>query len=240
MAQTTIEWTESSWNPVTGCTKISAGCANCYAERMAKRLQAMGNPNYSNGFKLTLQPRMLEAPLRWKSPRKIFVNSMSDLFHEKIPLTYIKKVFAVMASARQHTFQILTKRSERLLELSSYLDWRSNIWMGVTVEHPDLRIRIEHLKATGAKIKFLSCEPLLADLGNLALRGIDWVIVGGESGPQSRPMYQPWATNLRDQCVAQNIPFFFKQWGGFNKKKNGRSLDGKLWNQWPTAKACVA
>lgn len=240
MAQTKIEWTEASWNPVTGCTKISAGCANCYAERMAKRLKAMGNPNYRNGFDVTLQPHMLELPLQWKNPRKIFVNSMSDLFHEDIPLSYIHKVFSVMAKASQHTFQVLTKRSERLRELSSRLSWKENIWMGVTVEHPDLLFRMEDLKNTGAKIKFLSCEPLLARLSGLKLDGIDWVIAGGESGPGARPMAPGWVADIRDDCQAQGVPFFFKQWGGFNKKKNGRELEGKIWNEWPAAQICFA
>lgn len=239
MAQTSIEWTECSWNPVTGCTKISQGCTNCYAERMAKRLKAMGNPNYKNSFKLTLQPKMLDTPLKWRTPRKIFVNSMSDLFHEDIPLPYIKKVFAIMRQASHHTFQILTKRSERLMEVSAQLDWSPNIWMGVTVEHIDYKYRISHLENTGAYVKFLSCEPLLADLGKLALSGIDWVIVGGESGPKARPMSPEWATNIRDQCISHGISFFFKQWGGVNKKKSGRVLDGKLWSEWPEKSAQI-
>lgn len=241
MAQTKIEWTEASWNPVTGCTKISTGCANCYAERMAKRLQAMGNPNYKNGFKVTLHDHMLDAPLRMMRPRKIFVNSMSDLFHEDVPLEFIRKVFAVMQRASRHTFQILTKRSARLRELSPRLEWPENVWMGVTVEHSDLFYRINDLKKTDARIKFLSCEPLLGNLQDIQLDGIDWVIAGGESGPGARPMAPGWARALRDACEADAIPFFFKQWGGTNKKKAGRQLEGKLWNQWPRmGQVCLA
>ena len=233
MATTTIEWTEASWNPVTGCTKLSSGCKNCYAERMAKRLQAMGNKNYADGFAVTLQPHMLELPLTWKAPRQIFVNSMSDLFHEKVPFGYIQKVFEVMRQASQHTFQVLTKRSQRLLTLSSKIDWPENVWMGVTVENKDVVSRIDDLRLTDAHIKFLSCEPLLSSLGVIDLTGIDWLIAGGESGPKARPMEEDWVTELRDQCENFGTAFFFKQWGEFNelgervgKKKAGRFLDG--------------
>jgi protein gp37 len=234
MAQNSkIEWTQSTWNPVTGCTKISPGCKNCYAHRMACRLQAMGSPNYANGFKLTLHPHILELPLSWRKPRTVFVNSMSDLFHKNVPLDFILRVFGVIERAPQHQFQILTKRSERLLELSDSLPWPRNLYMGVTVENTDCRFRIDHLRQTPAAIKFLSLEPLLGPLPDLDLSGIDWVIVGGESGPGARPMLKEWVTDIRDQCLHANIPFFFKQWGGINKKKAGRSLQGKTWSQSP-------
>lgn len=233
MAQSNIEWTESTWNPITGCNKISPGCKHCYAERMAFRLQAMGQPNYANGFNLTLHEHMLDHPLNWKKPQVIFVNSMSDLFHTNVPLNFIQKVFHTMRKAHWHQFQILTKRSERLLELSSQIDWPDNVWMGVSVENEDYAFRIDHLRQTGAKTKFLSLEPLLGPLKNLELRNIDWVIVGGESGPGARPMQPEWVTDIRDQCLKTNVPFFFKQWGGVRKKRNGRSLDGRTWNQMP-------
>jgi protein gp37 len=228
-----IEWTESTWNPITGCTKISAGCLNCYAERMAKRLKAMGQENYRNGFKPTCHPHVLEMPLRWKKPQMIFVNSMSDLFHEQVPEEFILDIFDVMNRASQHQFQILTKRAERLLKLAPSLRWAENIWMGVTVESADYKERIDCLRYTSVKIKFLSLEPLLGDLGQLDLSGIDWVIVGGESGPGARPVQIEWVRNIRKQCVSKDIPFFFKQWGGVNKKKAGRTLDGRTWNQMP-------
>jgi protein gp37 len=233
MATTTIEWTEASWNPVTGCTKISPGCKNCYAERMAIRLQAMGNKNYKNAFSLTLQPHMLNLPLSWKVPRQIFVNSMSDLFHEDVPLTYIQKVFGVMQQAKQHTFQVLTKRTQRLRTLSPEISWPDNVWMGVTVENYEVTSRIDDLRATDAKIKFLSCEPLLSSLDEINLTSIDWLIAGGESGPKSRPMCKDWVMELRDQCKQSDTAFFFKQWGGIHKKKTGRMLDGRLWNESP-------
>ena len=229
-----IEWTECTWNPVTGCTKISTGCLNCYAERMARRLQAMGQPNYRNGFKLTLHPHMLEMPLHWRRPRMIFVNSMSDLFHEDVPLDFILKVFDVMGRAPQHHFQILTKRSERLAQLSPDLLWPENVWMGVTVEDADYTFRIKHLRRTNAAVKFISFEPLLGPIHNISLHDIDWVIVGGESGPGTRPMLHEWVTDLRDQCTTGGIPFFFKQWGGINKKANGRILEGRQWNEKPS------
>ena len=228
-----IEWTESTWNPITGCTKISPGCKYCYAERMAERLQAMGQVNYMNGFQLTLQPHMLELPLRWKKPQLIFVNSMSDLFHEDVPLEYIQEVFSVMNQAYWHRFQVLTKRAGRLEAITSLLDWTPNIWMGVSVENEDHRQRIEHLRRTGAQIKFLSLEPLLGPLPNLDMTGIDWVIVGGESGPRARQMHPAWVIDLRDQCRRANIPFFFKQWGGKNKKQAGRVLEKRVWNEMP-------
>ena len=232
-----IEWTEATWNPVTGCTKISPGCDHCYAERLALRLQAMGQPNYADGFRLTVQEHMLELPLRWKLPQVIFVNSMSDLFHKDVPTEYIQRVFDVMRRASQHRFQVLTKRSQRLARLSSRLSWRPNIWMGVSVESQEYTFRIDHLRETDAHIKFLSLEPLLGPLNNLNLEGIDWVIVGGESGPGARVMRGEWALDIRDQCKDAGIPFFFKQWGGTNKKKAGRLLDDRTWDEMPLAAA---
>ena len=232
--KSSIEWTEATWNPLTGCNKVSLGCKNCYAERMSIRLKAMGQPNYSNGFELTLHERSLEIPLFWKKPMNIFVNSMSDLFHEEVPLDFIQRVFDVMNRAHWHRFQVLTKRSERLRDLSSQLHWASNIWMGVSVENQNYAYRIEHLRETGAFIKFLSIEPLLGPLNDINLKSIDWVIVGGESGQGARPMNPSWVTDLRDRCQAANVPFFFKQWGGVNKKKAGRKLDGRTWNEMPS------
>lgn len=228
-----IEWTESTWNPVTGCTKLTAGCKNCYAERMAKRLQAMGQPNYRNGFQVTLQPHMLELPLHWKKPQQIFVNSMSDLFHADVPTPYVQRVFDVMREANWHTFQVLTKRADRLEGLSSELDWPSNVWMGVSVENRSVLHRIDSLRTTGARVKFVSIEPLLESIPNLNLTGIDWVIVGGESGPRSRPLEAAWVRDIRDQCTAAGVAFFFKQWGGTRKKKTGRELDGRTWDFMP-------
>lgn len=232
-AKSPIEWTEATWNPVTGCTKISPGCKNCYAEKMSLRLQAMGQGNYVNGFQLTLQEHMLQVPKRWKKPQKIFVNSMSDLFHQKVPVEYIRRVFDTMSTADWHQYQILTKRSGRLLALNSELEWKPNIWMGVSVESQGYTFRIDHLRMTGAHIKFLSLEPLLGPLRDLNLAGIDWVIVGGESGPRSRPMDRNWVLDIRDQCTRANIPFFFKQWGGVRKKAAGRMLEGKTWDELP-------
>lgn len=231
--QSSIEWTESTWNPLTGCTKISPGCKNCYAERMAKRLLAMGQPNYANGFKVTIQDHVLGLPLSWKKPQMIFVNSMSDLFHEDVPAEYIYKVFDVIRTASWHTFQILTKRSERLLQFSNSFNWPDNVWMGVSVENMNYIYRIDHLRMTNASIKFLSLEPLLGPLPNLLLSGIDWVIVGGESGPRARPIDENWVVNIRDQCLSSKVPFFFKQWGGVRKKKHGRLLQGKTWDMLP-------
>ncbi len=228
-----IEWTDATWNPVTGCTKISPGCKHCYAERLANRLKLMGQKNYSNGFELTLQPRMLELPLKWKRPKRIFVNSMSDLFHADVPLDYIQRVFHIMRVADWHQYQVLTKRADRLAELSHHLAWARQIWMGVSVENADYRERIDHLRQTGAHVKFLSIEPLLGPLPKLSLRGIDWVIVGGESGPGARPMDPAWVADIRDQCLRSGLAFFFKQWGGVNKKRTGRQLDGRTWNELP-------
>ena len=234
MAQSSeIEWTESTWNPVTGCTKISPGCKHCYAERMAKRLQAMGQANYANGFDLALQPHMLELPLKWRRPQTIFVNSMSDLFHENVPLTYIRRVFDVMSQAHWHRFQVLTKRAGRLKELNSKLEWAPNIWIGVSVESKGFQGRVDDLRSTDALVKFLSLEPLLDPLYDLNLDGIDWVIVGGESGPKARPMDPAWVTNIRDQCRDARVPFFFKQWGGKKKKRAGRVLEGRTWDEMP-------
>ena len=235
-----IEWTESTWNPVTGCTKVSPGCKHCYAERMAARLQAMNQANYRNGFELTLQPHMLELPLRWTRPQTIFVNSMSDLFHEDVPLDYIRRVFDVMRRAEWHRFQVLTKRADRLAELDPDLVWAHNIWMGVSVETEKYRARIDDLRSSGAMLKFLSLEPLLGPLHDLDLRGIHWVIVGGESGPGARPMDPAWALDLRDQCRRAEVPFFFKQWGGKNKKQAGRVLDGQTWDQLPAPPVAAA
>ncbi len=233
--RTHIEWTESTWNPVTGCTKISEGCANCYAERLAKRLRAMGNRNYRNGFEVTLHPAALAIPSRWKKPQLIFVNSMSDLFHEDIDDAFIRKVFDVMIKTDRHVYQILTKRSERLLELAPSLPWAEHIWMGVTVESRAHKSRIAHLRKTPAHTKFLSLEPLLGPVPGLNLKGIDWVIVGGESGVGARPMKEEWAIDIRNQCDASGTPFFFKQWGGVNKKKAGRLLEGKLHSEMPSS-----
>ena len=231
--KSSIEWTESTWNPVTGCTKISPGCKICYAERMSLRLQAMGQRNYANGFEPTLHERMLEKPLSWKKPQMIFVNSMSDLFHDEVPVAFILKVFDVMRRAFRHQFQVLTKRSERLLELSLQIDWPDNVWMGTSVENQEYTFRIDHLRETDAKIKFLSLEPLLGPLPDLNLDGIDWAIVGGESGPGARPMREEWVIQIRDRCEAAGVPFFFKQWGGVNKKRAGRLLQGRTWDDLP-------
>jgi protein gp37 len=228
-----IEWTDATWNPVTGCTKISPGCKNCYAARLAHRLQAMGQSNYRDGFELTLQPQMLELPLRWKVPKRIFVNSMSDLFHENVPTAYIQQVFATMRQAPWHQYQVLTKRSDRLLKLSSELDWAPQIWMGVSVESEKYTQRIDDLRRTAAHVKFLSLEPLLGPLPNLNLHNIDWAIVGGESGPRARPIESRWVTDIRDQCLRANVPFFFKQWGGVRKKSTGRMLEGRTWDDMP-------
>jgi protein gp37 len=238
MADTShIEWTDATWNPVTGCTKISPGCKHCYAERLAKRLQLMGQPNYRNGFKLTLQPQMLELPLRWKSPRRIFVNSMSDLFHPDVPLEYVKRVFDVMSRAHWHQFQVLTKRADRLRELSGELSWPANVWQGVSVESERYLDRVDDLRETGAAVKFLSLEPLLEALPNLDLRGIDWVIVGGESGPGARPINKSWVIGIREKCARAGVAFFFKQWGGVQKSKTGRTLEGRTWDEMPADSA---
>ena len=238
--QSSIEWTESTWNPVTGCTKISPGCRNCYAERMARRLRAMRQPNYSNGFEVTMHEHVLEAPLKWKKPRTIFVNSMSDLFHENVPVSFIRRVFEVMEQAVQHRFQILTKRSGRLAQLSDRLPWPPNIWMGVSIETGDYQFRVDDLRIARARVKFLSLEPLLGPLPDLEIDGIDWVIVGGESGPGARPMEMSWVVDIRDQCLRSGVPFFFKQWGGTNKKRAGRLLDGRTWDAMPLATRSAA
>lgn len=223
----TIEWTELTWNPVTGCNKVSAGCKFCYAERMAKRLQAMGVEQYRNGFKLTLAPQVLSLPFSWKSPKLVFVNSMSDLFHKEVSLSYIQRVFDVMNATPQHTYQILTKRSERLLELSKHLSWTENIWMGVSVEEEKVSYRIRDLIETDAKIKFLSVEPLIAPVQNLYLNNIDWVIVGGESGPGARPLKYEWVVSIQKDCRAHKVPFFFKQWGKpqFNVQQDDPTIE---------------
>ncbi|GAB4406724.1 MAG: DUF5131 family protein [Anaerolineales bacterium] len=241
MAQNSaIEWTEATWNPLTGCTKVSPGCRNCYAERMAIRLRAMGHPHYSRGFKLTLHEDALDVPLSWKKPQMIFVNSMSDLFHEEVPLWFIQRVFDTMRQAHWHTFQVLTKRSERLRDLSANLDWPSNVWMGVTIESQEYAFRADHLRETGALVKFLSLEPLLGPIKDLSLAGIDWVIVGGESGPGARPLSPKWVKDIRDLCQQHGVPFFFKQWGGVRKAKAGRILDGRTWDERPTLRRSAA
>jgi protein gp37 len=237
MAQSSIEWTESTWNPVTGCTKISPGCKHCYAERMAKRLHAMGQPNYANGFKVTPQEHALGLPLTWRKPQTIFVNSMSDLFHKDVSLEFILRVFEVMRQADWHQYQILTKRSDRLLELDSELPWAKHIWMGVSVENADYRFRIKDLQRTHAHTKFLSIEPLIGRVGRIPLKGIDWVIAGGESGPGARPMDEEWVLDIRNQCQRASVAFFFKQWGGVNKKKAGRLLQGRTYDEMPKAGA---
>ena len=230
-----IEWTDATWNPVTGCSKISPGCKHCYAERMANRLRAMGQRNYRNGFEVTLQPQMLELPLKWKMPKRIFVNSMSDLFHVDVPLSFIKDVFDVMRRAHWHQYQVLTKRADRVRQLSHQLQWEPQVWMGVSVESEKYLDRIDHLRKTDAHIKFLSLEPLLGPLREMNLRGIDWVIVGGESGPGARPVDPAWVTSIRDQCERAAVPFFFKQWGGVQKKRTGRTLEGRTWDEMPEA-----
>jgi protein gp37 len=230
-----IEWTESTWNPVTGCTKISTGCKNCYAERMANRLKAMGQQNYRHGFKVQTHSGSLYLPLSWKKPQTIFVNSMSDLFHEEVPDEFIFRIFEVMKQAQWHRFQVLTKRSDRLLKLDKQLEWQPNIWMGVTVESNKYLNRIDDLRKTHAFIKFLSMEPLLSGFEGINLKKINWVIAGGESGPGARPVEPDWVRDVRNACIKQNTPFFFKQWGGTRKKVAGRQLDGRLWSEMPTS-----
>ena len=234
MSISKIEWTESTWNPVTGCSKISPGCDNCYAERMAHRLKAMGQPNYRNGFELTVHECALELPLTWRTPRVVFVNSMSDLFHKRVPGEFIGRVFEVMRAADHHIFQVLTKRSHRMAAISSGLDWPEHVWAGVSVENRDYAFRLDHLRQTDAKVRFVSFEPLLGPVAGVDLSGIDWVIVGGESGPGARPMQKQWVEDIRDQCLEEGIAFFFKQWGGTNKKKTGRRLAGRTWDQMPS------
>lgn len=229
-----IEWTEATWNPVTGCTKISQGCKNCYAERMAKRLQLMGVPRYKNGFKTTLHTDVLALPKTWKKPRLIFVNSMSDLFHKDVPEDYILSVFATMNACPQHTFQVLTKRSSRLAAISSKLNWSGNIWMGVSVEDARVVHRIDDLRAVPAAVRFLSLEPLIGSVGQLNLNAIHWAIVGGESGPRARNMEIEWVESIFEQCRAASVPFFFKQWGGVRKDLTGRLLHNRTYNEMPT------
>jgi len=233
VSTTTIEWTEVTWNPVTGCSKVSPGCLNCYAERMAKRLQAMGQRNYRDGFAVRTHDHMLELPLKWVKPRMVFVNSMGDLFHEKVPDAFIQRVFEVMDSTPRHTYQLLTKRADRLVEVASLLPWPRNVWMGVTVEDNEHLNRLERLREVPSAVKFLSIEPLLGPMADLDLDGVDWVIVGGESGPGARPMRRDWVIDIRDACIGEAVPFFFKQWGGVRKKAAGRDLEDRTWNQIP-------
>ncbi|MGE7687084.1 DUF5131 family protein [Peribacillus simplex] len=228
-----IEWTEATWNPVTGCNKVSDGCKHCYAERMAKRLHAMGNPRYENEFNVTLHHDLIDAPKKWIKPKKIFVNSMSDLFHEKIPSEFIQQVFKTMNETPQHSYQVLTKRPERAVDLSDRLSFTPNIWMGTSVENVKVINRIELLKQVPAKVRFLSCEPLLGPLDDLNLTSIHWVIVGGESGPGARPMEADWVRSIRDQCKTQKVAFFFKQWGGVQKHRYGRELDNRTYDEYP-------
>lgn len=234
MAASKIEWTEETWNPITGCTKCSAGCEHCYAEKFAKRLKAMGNERYKDGFKVTVHRDLFEKPLEWQKPKMIFVNSMSDIFHDDIPEQDILELFGVMNRANWHTFQVLTKRADRMLELSDRINWTDNIWLGVSIENANYIHRCDILKQTGAQIKFVSAEPLLGSLAELDLEGIDWLIVGGESGAGSRPMEKEWVIELRDKAKEAGVPFFFKQWGGTRKKKAGSLLDGKQYKQYPT------
>ena len=228
-----IEWTEVTWNPVTGCTKLSAGCKHCYAERLARRLQAMGNRRYSNGFQITLHEDLIDAPRQWRAPRVVFVNSMSDLFHQDIPTEFIRRVFLTMNECPQHTFQVLTKRSDRVRELAPALEWTPNIWMGVSVENASMHHRIHHLLEVPATVRFLSCEPLIGPAGVLPLDGIHWVIVGGESGPAARPMEESWVHSIKNQCREAGVAFFFKQWGGVHKHRHGRELDNQTYDEMP-------
>lgn len=240
MSTTTIEWTETTWNPVTGCSKISPGCQHCYAERMAKRLQAMGQPNYRDGFAVRAHEHMLRLPSSWSKPRMVFVNSMGDLFHEEVPVEFIKRVFHAMEETPRHTYQLLTKRADRLAEIAPLLDWPDNVWMGVTVEDNERVTRIDRLREVSAAVRFLSIEPLLGPLPDLDLSGVDWVIVGGESGPGARPLSPEWVLAIRDECVESSTPFFFKQWGGVRKKAAGRELERRTWSQMPARITGVA
>lgn len=244
MSKSSIEWTEATWNPVAGCTVISPGCTNCYAMRMAARLAAMGQLKYENttrisggrakwNGRITLDANSLSVPHAWKTGRMIFVNSMSDIFHEDVPLSFLKRIFSVMQQTPQHTYQVLTKRAENLARHARKLPWSPNVWMGVSVESADYLWRVDHLRQTPAAIKFLSLEPLLGPLDCLDLSGIDWAIAGGESGPGARPMQPDWVRSIRDQCIRTGVAFHFKQWGGVNKKRMGRMLDGRVWNEWP-------
>ena len=229
-----IEWTETTWNPVTGCTKISHGCKRCYAERMSKRLQAMGMEKYRQGFEVAVHESVLGEPFKWKKPSLVFVNSMSDLFHKAVPSEYVQSVFNVMNQSPQHTFQVLTKRPGRVNQLGSRLNWTPNIWLGTSIESEKWLRRLDLLKASGAQTKFLSLEPLLGPLPDLDVSGIDWVIVGGESGPGARPMNADWVREIRDNCLNREVPFFFKQWGGVFKKRAGRILDDRTWDEMPS------
>lgn len=233
MAQSSIEWTEMTWNPTTGCTKISSGCKFCYAEIMSKRLKAMGVEKYKDTFEVRIHPDQLNIPYSWKSSKIVFVNSMSDLFHKDVPFDFIKQVFKVMNDNPNHVFQVLTKRAERLFEVHGELKWTHNIWMGVSVENEQVINRIDFLRKTNARVKFLSCEPLIGPLPNLNLKNIDWVIVGGESGHKPRPMAPEWVLDIQEQCEIADVAFFFKQWGGRNKKANGRLLNGKTYDEMP-------
>ncbi len=229
-----IEWTEATWNPVTGCTKVSIGCKNCYAERLARRLQAMGNPNYRNGFKVTLHEQMLDVPLHWRRPRMVFVNSMSDLFHPEVPVAFIKRVFDVMRACHWHKFQVLTKRGRKMKAFARHIEhWPANVWMGVTVENGRFVNRIRDLQEVPSPVRFLSCEPLIGPTLHLPLDGIHWVIVGGESGPGARPMKEEWVRSIQEQCRMADVPFFFKQWGGVRKHLAGRVLDGRTYDHMP-------
>ena len=233
MQQSAIEWTEATWNPVTGCHQVSPGCAHCYAKTFAERWRGIPGHHYEQGFDLRLWPERLEQPLRWRRPRVIFVNSMSDLFHEGIPFSYVERVFEVMVAAQQHTFQILTKRHERLSELAPDLPWPENVWMGVSIENRRFVHRADYLREVPAAVRFVSAEPLLGQLEGLDLDGIDWLIAGGESGPRHRPVHASWARDLRDRCLAEDVAFFFKQWGGRSPKAGGRELDGRTWDALP-------
>ncbi len=233
MAQSSIEWTEMTWNPTTGCDKISAGCKYCYAEVMSRRLEAMGIEKYKDGFELRIHEDALLIPFEWKKPKVVFVNSMSDLFHADVPLSFIQKVFEVMNKTTLHTYQVLTKRAERLYELHDQLNWTANIWMGVSVENEKVMDRIDFLRETNAKVKFLSCEPLIGPLPNMNLENIHWLIARGESGRKARPVKEAWVWDIRQQCAEQGVAFFFKQWGGINKKKTGRELGGRTYDEMP-------
>jgi protein gp37 len=232
--QSHIEWTEMTWNPVTGCTKVSQGCKNCYAERMAQRLHAMGVKRYRNGFGVTLHSDLIDLPRTWGKPRKVFVNSMSDLFHDDVPLDFIERIFQTMKASPQHTFQILTKRSARLVDVARHLPWPKNVWMGVSVESSGVIERVHELACVPAAIRFLSCEPLIGPLNNLPLAGIHWVIVGGESGPRARPMAEEWVESIFTQCRRARVRFFFKQWGGVRKDLTGRKLHGRTYDEMPS------
>jgi len=241
MAQSSIEWTEMTWNPTTGCNKLSAGCKFCYAEVMSRRLQAMGVEKYKDNFKLRIHEKELELPYIWKKPKVVFVNSMSDMFHKDVPVDFIQRVFKVMKENPQHVFQVLTKRADllRYYDSEGWLEWTHNIWMGVSVEDKRVLKRMELLQQTGARVKFLSCEPLIGPLPNMDLRGIDWVIVGGESGRTPRPMKREWVQDIKEQCQRSNTAFFFKQWGGTNKKAAGRELDGQTYSEMPPIEQLV-